>query len=306
MSMPSFSVSTVKIPSATPGWTLDAWKYLPSTQNPDATKPCPVIVMAHGFSANKLMALSPYGEAFASAGYGCVVFDYRRWGKSDGTPRHALYVSEQLEDYRTVIKWARQQPEFDPQRIVVWGSSFSGGHAVTLASEANLSLAAAMGQCAFVGASLIKLNFATIKGVVYGIADLVKQAIGLAPVYIPAAAQPGEVGGLTAPGTVEGLSVLCKDPKDYPNEITASSLLKVPFYHPNATAHKIECPLLLLIPEADNLCSPEAALEVVKKTKNGEAVRTTGGHFDLYPNTIGHEKALKAQLDFLRKHVPVS
>ncbi|TDL25846.1 alpha/beta-hydrolase, partial [Rickenella mellea] len=262
---------------------------------------------AHGFSANKLMALSPYGEAYAAAGYACVVFDYRRWGKSeDGTPRHALYVSEQLEDYRTVIKWARQQPEFDSQRVVVWGTSFSGGHAVTLASETNLNLIAAMGQCAFVGVSPLKIDFATFKLLAYGVLDLIKQAVGLAPVYIPAAAQPGEVGGLTAPGSLEGLLVVCKDPKDYPNEITASSLFEVPFYHPNATAHKIECPILLLVPETDNLCSPEAALEVMKKAKKGEAVRTTGGHFDVYPSGIGHDKALKAQLDFLAKHVPVS
>jgi hypothetical protein len=46
----------------------------------------------------------------------------------DGTPRHVLYVSEQLEDYRTVIKWCRAQTEypFDPQQVIVWGSSFSG------------------------------------------------------------------------------------------------------------------------------------------------------------------------------------
>jgi alpha/beta superfamily hydrolase len=37
---------------------------------------------AHGFSANKLMSLSPYAEAFAERGYACLVFDYRRWGAS--------------------------------------------------------------------------------------------------------------------------------------------------------------------------------------------------------------------------------
>ena len=75
-----------------------------------------------------------------------------------------VLVSEQLEDYRTVIKYARQQPEFDPQRIIVWGSSFSGkagtlfpimslilavlsgAHAVTLASEvrAEISIVASL------------------------------------------------------------------------------------------------------------------------------------------------------------------
>ena len=40
---------------------------------------------AHGLSANKTMKLAPYAEAFTTAGYACVVFDYRRFGAS-GTP----------------------------------------------------------------------------------------------------------------------------------------------------------------------------------------------------------------------------
>ena len=43
-----------------------------------------------------------------------------------GTPRHIVYVSEQLDDYRTVIKYCRQQPEFDPHKVVLWGTSFAG------------------------------------------------------------------------------------------------------------------------------------------------------------------------------------
>jgi len=94
------------------------------------------------------MSLSNYAEAFTALGYACLVFDYRRWGASgqlsiqsrgssfckinhyslDGTPRQIIQVKEQLEDYRTVISYARQQPEFDPQQVILWGSSFSGTH----------------------------------------------------------------------------------------------------------------------------------------------------------------------------------
>ena len=44
----------------------------------------------------------------------------------DGKPRQVVKVSEQLEDYRTVIKWCRQQEIYDPNRIIVWGTSFAG------------------------------------------------------------------------------------------------------------------------------------------------------------------------------------
>lgn len=93
------------------------------------------------------MSLAPYAETFACMGYAVVVFDYRRWGASGehshcfsaspnsilmmkcysgGTPRHVVYISEQLEDYRTVIKYCRLQPEFDPHKVILWGTSLSG------------------------------------------------------------------------------------------------------------------------------------------------------------------------------------
>jgi hypothetical protein len=51
-----------------------------------------------------------------------------------------LIVKDQLEDYRTVIKYVRQQSEFDGQRLVVWGSSFSGLLRCAAARHPDLSL----------------------------------------------------------------------------------------------------------------------------------------------------------------------
>lgn len=102
---------------------------------------------AHGLSANKLLGLAPYAEAYADLGYASIVFDYRRWGTSgasctlfrsdrmlnfsprwsaDGVPRNLINIKEQLEDYRMVIKFARLQPEFDGNRVILFGTSFSG------------------------------------------------------------------------------------------------------------------------------------------------------------------------------------
>lgn len=46
----------------------------------------------------------------------------------DGTPRNVANIKGQLEDYRTVIKYARQQHELDAQRVIVFGTSFSGNY----------------------------------------------------------------------------------------------------------------------------------------------------------------------------------
>lgn len=46
---------------------------------------------------------------------------------ADGTPRNCLFVTEQLEDYRSVVKWVKSgRHKLDPQRIILWGTSFSG------------------------------------------------------------------------------------------------------------------------------------------------------------------------------------
>lgn len=50
-----------------------------------------------------------------------------------------LFVKEQLDDYRTVIKYARESGLFDPKRVVIWGTSFSGGHSTQIASEVHIS-----------------------------------------------------------------------------------------------------------------------------------------------------------------------
>src|SRR6202171_853679 len=110
------------------GTTLRGWLYTPESGN----GPFPTIVMAHGFSAVKEMYLDKFAEAFAQVGLAALVFDNRNFGASDGEPRQEIDPWMQVRDYRHVITWTRMQREVDPQRIGVWGSSYSGGHALVV------------------------------------------------------------------------------------------------------------------------------------------------------------------------------
>ncbi|KAJ6577969.1 alpha/beta-hydrolase [Mycena capillaripes] len=299
-----FEKSAVKIASSCPGWNLDAWQYLPADER--RSKPLPIIVMAHGFGADKTMGLAYYAEAFATAGYACMVFDYRRWGASDGTPRHVLVVKDQLDDYRTVIKYVRQQPEFDAQRLIVWGSSFSGAHTITLSAEGTVNAAAAMAQCPYTGVSPpFPLDMTYLKIAASAVLDMVKQTLGLTPVYIPVVSEPGTVGALTTEGTKAGMLTICSKDKEYRNEISASSLLQIPSYQPRTKAGLINCPLLIVLPTEDNLCLPEGAVQISKATDRCELVSIPCGHFDLYYGASHHAESLTAQLEFLKKYVPV-
>ncbi|KII89711.1 hypothetical protein PLICRDRAFT_39855 [Plicaturopsis crispa FD-325 SS-3] len=298
----SNSRTSVKIPSATPGWKLDTWCYLPDA---NARAPSAVIIMAHGFGANKLMGLSKYAEAFVDQGYAVLVFDYRRWGSSDGTPRHILSVPDQLEDYRTVIKYARQQPEIDPQRVIIWGSSFSGGHAITLASDPSLNVAAALAQCPYTGVTSRKrrpITFPFLRIMFYALADAVKLRLGLSPLYIPVAGLPGQVAALTSPGALDGLSLLAENSGDFPNKVSASSLLSFSSYKPFANASAISAPILVLASIQDNLCPASGARKVTATAQQSELVELPGGHFDVYPGGKDHDASLQAQITFLRKY----
>ena len=124
-----------------------AWFYPPSTGGGEST-PAPVIVMAHGLGAIKLLRLDAFAERFQAAGYACLVFDYRHFGESEGQPRELLSISRQREDWRAAVAYARSLPDVDADRVVLWGTSFGGGHAIATAA-ADHSVAAAIAQCPF-------------------------------------------------------------------------------------------------------------------------------------------------------------
>jgi outer membrane protein assembly factor BamB/dienelactone hydrolase len=123
-------------------------------KNPGSDK-LPTIVMSHGWGGTAA-ALRPDAIVFARAGYLVVAFDYRGWGKSDsrlvpagGKPeskdgklisevkevREVVDPIDQTTDILNAIHWAAGDKQCDPERIGIWGSSFSGGHVVYVAAR---------------------------------------------------------------------------------------------------------------------------------------------------------------------------
>ena len=123
-------------------------------KNP-ASERLPTIVMSHGWGGTAAM-LRPEGIAFARAGYLVVAFDYRGWGKSDsrlilaGKPlekkdgklfaevkevREVVDPIDQTTDILNAINWVAGEKQCDPERIGLWGSSYSGGHVVYAAAR---------------------------------------------------------------------------------------------------------------------------------------------------------------------------
>ena len=120
-----------------------AWLYAPR----DAIEARPCVVMAHGFGATREMSLAPYAERFAAAGMNALLFDYRHFGASEGEPRQVLSVRRQLRDYAAALECARKLDGVDASRVAVWGTSFSGGHALVMAEAQSCNFRSICRSC---------------------------------------------------------------------------------------------------------------------------------------------------------------
>jgi uncharacterized protein len=109
--------------------TVRGWLYTPD----GASGPAPTVVVAQRFSAIEEMYLDQYAQAFADRGLAALVYDHRNFGSSDGQPRQEIDPWAPVRDYRTAITYAVTRPEVGADRIGVWGTSLSGGHALVIA-----------------------------------------------------------------------------------------------------------------------------------------------------------------------------
>jgi fermentation-respiration switch protein FrsA (DUF1100 family) len=286
-----------------------AWLYLPSGASSDT--PVPVIVMAHGLGAVKALRLSAYADRFTAAGYACLVFDYRYFGDSEGEPRELLSIKSQRQDWQAAVSFARTLPEADANRVVVWGTSFAGGHVVATAAQ-DSRIAAAIAQCPFLDgiASVRQLPVReTLSLVVAGAKDMLAHARGHEPVRIKAGARPGEVGLMSSTEDMQSLLALLAasgiDEADYHNDVPARVALTIPLARPGRAAGDVACPILFCVADRDNLAPPDATVRLASRAPRGEIKRYDTGHFDIY---LGEdfEAAITDQLDFLARHVPVA
>jgi fermentation-respiration switch protein FrsA (DUF1100 family) len=99
---------------------------------PEGAGPHPIVVMAGGWCYVKELVQPHVAQQFADTGLAAVLFDYRNFGSSDGIRRQHIDPNAQIEDYRNAISFAETLDEVDPDRIGVWGLSYSGGHSLIL------------------------------------------------------------------------------------------------------------------------------------------------------------------------------
>lgn len=111
------------------GTTVRGWLYVADESNRS-----PAVVLAGGWCYVREIVMPVYAKAFAEAGINALIFDYRNLGVSDGDDRQHLDPWAQIRDYQNALSFLERHPTVDPDRLGVWGISYSGGHALVLAA----------------------------------------------------------------------------------------------------------------------------------------------------------------------------
>ena len=276
------------------GTRCSAWFYLP-----EKDKKCPIIVMAHGLGGTREMRLYEYAERFAQNGYACFLFDYRNYGASDGDKRQLINVKMQLKDWNNAIEYIKKDYRIDADKLLLFGSSFSGGH-VTYLSAHRTDVKGAVAQCPYTD------TMATIKEVGPGyilkrapfvLADVLSCVTGYHPVMLKLSTYEGELAFMEAD---EKTTRDFLEDAEFINKAPARTLLEFLKYSPGKYFSKINTPIFVAACTKDDLAPADKTIELSKKAKNSVCKRYDCGHFEVYCNEF-FEEAISDYLEFYNK-----
>jgi dienelactone hydrolase len=295
----SFTREDVYFPSG--GDLCAGWMYLP-----EGVESPPVVILGHGFGATREMGLDAFAERFAAAGMAALAFTYRHFGDSGGEPRQVLSINRQLADWDAAIEYVKHRGDVDGGRVAVWGSSFGGGHAITVASR-HPELRAAVAQCPFTDgqASARALGpVGTMRLLPVVSRDYVARIAGREPVRIAVAGKPGTRAIMNAPDALPGYLALVPEGTGFVNEVAARIATAATFYRPGRAAKDVQLPILFCVCDHDSVTPPAQTLAYARRAPMGEIKSYAFGHFDIY---LGEpfEEVVSDQIEFLTRHLEV-
>ena len=270
------------------GATLRAWLYRPDSPNGAG------IVLAHGLSAVREMYLDRYAERFADHGFTVLVHDHFGFGASDGEPRQWPSPSVQMEGYRDAVTRLASEDAVDPTRVGIWGSSFSGGEVIILASE-DLPIACAVAQVPAFNEGGAPLPAAGLAALLEVIGE------GAPHLVLPATTDDPEGRGVIYEdgGHAWMTRVAAERAPSWRNELRVSALLE-PF-RPIDHVAAAQVPLLLIVAPDDRLTPAAPGIAAAADAPLVEVVTIGGGHFDAYED--GFEDAAGPATEFFLRHL---
>lgn len=300
----------------------EAWLYLPKNVS---GRP-PVVVMAHGLGGQKDMGLHFYAEPFTLNGFAVLVFDYRTFGGSDGEPRHWASPKRHLEDWVAAIQFLQDDyvETIDVNRLSLWGTSFSGGHALVTAAKLGTKVKAVVAQVPFLSGRASAREGIRRRGLLpslrlllAGVSDRVRSMLGAKPLYVRLVGGAGQLAMMQL-DDYELEKYFRKHPPKrqggWKNQILARLVLELSQYSPASYLREVMAPVMLVSGSRDHLCPPgevRAAAEALRSRPGGNQEDNSQGvqhmeldvdHFQLYAPDVQRD-IVAGMVDFVRAHV---
>lgn len=285
------------------GFRLKGWLFLPADT---VGKKLPVVVMAPGFSGIKECSYQFIAGYFAKEGLAVVLFDYPNFGESEGSFRQEADPWLQIQAYRDAIGYAVAQPQIAPEKVGVWGGSYSGGHAIVVSAlDSRVKCYVAMTPY-LSGHELVKHHSAATSQFLQQQfnTDRFNRLNGKVPAMIPVATN--KQGDFVAVGSKHAWDFVQTFPSyapTYQNVVTLKSLEMELEYEPGSYIERTGAkPKLFLIALQDELIPEHLisnAYDRAAEPKN--LVRFEGHHFSAYLEKRKEISGLA--IDFFKKHL---
>lgn len=280
---------------------LHAWLF-----TPEGTGPFPAITMAHGFAGAKYHGIEVFAEAFASAGFVVLLHDHRGFGDSDGTPRQDVNPWQQITDWRRAISFLEEQPQVDPERIGIWGSSFAGGHAIVLGAT-DRRLKAVVAQAPTISGfenGLRRVPPESVAALEARFADDERAQLHGAPpaMHTIVSADPATAAAYHSPDAVAFYLQPMPEGK-WENKATIRSTRWARMYEPGIWVERVSpTPLLMVVARNDVVAVTDLALKAYERALEPKRlVMIHGGHFDPYVKEFA--TASTAAVSWFQEHM---
>jgi pimeloyl-ACP methyl ester carboxylesterase len=265
-----------------------------------APGPLACVVMGHGVTLTRRDGLPDYATRLADSGFAVLAFDYRHWGNSEGQPRSWVSIRRQLQDWRAAVACARQLEGVEPGRIVLWGMSLGGAHALTTAAS-DADVAAVIAVAPLTDGLAFMLMPTPPAMIARIMLRATREAISRRPCPMPIAGAPGEFAALDAPEALSGFERLTAG-GDWSNQFNPSQLFLTGFYRPVRHAASITMPALLQLAEHDAVVPLPAIEKTAARAPKAELLRYPTDHFGCFwPEHL--DQVAADQLRFLERHL---
>jgi hypothetical protein len=268
--------------------------------------------MTHGTSATIPMVTDRYAEVFAEAGVSALLYDHRNLGISGGGPRQEINPWVQSRGYRDAVSFASTIEGHDPERIGVWGDSYSAG-VVFLVAACDARIKVVVAQCPVFGAELPDVDptlevFAAIRETFESgdVSGGPGDQIGPLPVV--------SSDQLGTPSLLEPIQAFrwfidygARHGSGWQNQATRVIPSNAAPFSPYLCAPYVTVPSLMMVAPADEMvhANPEVSRRAFDLLPGEKAwYNIDGGHFGLlyHPSDLFYE-ASTVQAAYLTKHL---